>query len=95
MSEMRKIFAIEKEAETRVWTMYMSNTYDLLSNLEYTVNDAGLYQGQVYMSVYFLIQTCVFFFLIISSSPEKSVRSKAVKGFAFLPQKKINMKEKM
>ena len=47
MSGMRTLFNIAEEAETRVWTKYMSNTYELLSNLEYTVQDAGLYQGQV------------------------------------------------
>lgn len=47
MSEMRRVFNISEEVETRVWTKYMSNAYDLLSNLEYTVQDAGLYQGQV------------------------------------------------
>ncbi|XP_078369197.1 ubiquitin carboxyl-terminal hydrolase 4-like [Oculina patagonica] len=47
MSQMRTVFDIPEEAETRVWTKYMSNTYELLSNLEYTVQDAGLYQGQV------------------------------------------------
>lgn len=47
MAEMRRVFNIPEEVETRVWTKYMSNTYDLLSNLEYTVQDAGLYHGQV------------------------------------------------
>lgn len=50
MSEMRRVFNIAEEVETRVWTKYMSNAYDLLSNLEYTVQDAGLYQGQVWWS---------------------------------------------
>lgn len=49
MSEMKKAFDIAEDAETRVWTKYMSNTYELLSNLEYSVQDAGLYQGQVYI----------------------------------------------
>lgn len=47
MSEMKTIFNIPEDAETRVWNKYMSSTYELLSNLEYTVQDAGLYQGQV------------------------------------------------
>ncbi|XP_020626847.1 ubiquitin carboxyl-terminal hydrolase 4-like [Orbicella faveolata] len=47
MAEMRRVFNIVDEVETRVWTKYMSNTYDLLGNLEYTVQDAGLYHGQV------------------------------------------------
>jgi len=47
MAEMRRVFNIVEDAETRVWTKYMSNTHDLVSNLEYTVQDAGLYHGQV------------------------------------------------
>ena len=47
MAEMRKAFNVTEEAETRVWTKFMSNTYELVSNLEYTIQDAGLYQGQV------------------------------------------------
>ena len=46
-SEMRKIFSIPSEVETRVWTKYMSNMYDLLNNMEYTLTDAGLFHGQV------------------------------------------------
>lgn len=29
----------------------MANKYNLLSNMGYTVQDAGLYQGQVYIHV--------------------------------------------
>ena len=47
MAEMRRVFNTAEEVETRVWTKYMSNTYELLSNLEHTIQDAGLYQGQV------------------------------------------------
>lgn len=47
VSEMKKVFNIPEDAETRVWNKYMSSTYELLSNLEFTVQDAGLYQGQV------------------------------------------------
>ena len=49
VSEMRKIFSIPSEVETRVWAKYMSNTYELLSNMEYTVLDYGISQGQVHM----------------------------------------------
>ena len=48
-SEMRKIFFIPSEVETRVWTNSLSNTYDLLSNMEHTTNDAFLYPDQVHM----------------------------------------------
>ncbi|KAF4023911.1 hypothetical protein G4228_015832 [Cervus hanglu yarkandensis] len=44
--EMRKLFNIPAERETRLWNKYMSNTYEQLSKLDNTVQDAGLYQGQ-------------------------------------------------
>ncbi|XP_055661932.1 ubiquitin carboxyl-terminal hydrolase 4-like isoform X5 [Falco peregrinus] len=45
--EMRKLFNIPAEKETRLWNRYMSNMYVQLSRLDSTVQDAGLYQGQV------------------------------------------------
>ncbi|XP_047630072.1 ubiquitin carboxyl-terminal hydrolase 4 isoform X5 [Phacochoerus africanus] len=45
--EMRKLFNIPAERETRLWNRYMSNSYEQLSKLDNTVQDAGLYQGQV------------------------------------------------
>ena len=45
--EMRKLFNIGDEAEVRLWNKYMSNTYEQLSKPENTVQDAGLYQGQI------------------------------------------------
>ncbi|KAH9512955.1 Ubiquitin carboxyl-terminal hydrolase 15, partial [Bulinus truncatus] len=45
--EMRRIFSIPEEKEVRLWNRYMSNTYELLSKKEVTLQDAGLYQGQV------------------------------------------------
>lgn len=44
---MRKIFNIADDKETRLWNRYSSNTYEHLSNKESTVQDAGLYNGQV------------------------------------------------
>ncbi|XP_022104012.1 ubiquitin carboxyl-terminal hydrolase 15-like [Acanthaster planci] len=44
---MRKLFDISDKRETRIWNKYMSNTYEHLSKKENTVQDAGLYQGQV------------------------------------------------
>lgn len=44
---MRKLFNISAEKETRLWNRYMSNTYEQLCKLDSTVQDAGLYQGQV------------------------------------------------
>ncbi|XP_065542960.1 ubiquitin carboxyl-terminal hydrolase 4 isoform X2 [Lathamus discolor] len=45
--EMRKLFNISAEKETRLWNRYMSNTYEQLCKLDSTVQDAGLYQGQM------------------------------------------------
>ncbi|KAM4821301.1 ubiquitin carboxyl-terminal hydrolase 4 isoform 2-T2 [Thomomys bottae] len=45
--EMRKLFNIPAERETRLWNKYMSNTYEQLNKLDNTIQDAGLYQGQV------------------------------------------------
>ncbi|CAM9355137.1 unnamed protein product [Bubo scandiacus] len=45
--EMRKLFNIPAEKETRLWSMYINNTYEQLSRLDSTVQDAGLYHGQV------------------------------------------------
>ncbi|XP_074952299.1 ubiquitin carboxyl-terminal hydrolase 4 isoform X2 [Phalacrocorax aristotelis] len=45
--EMRKLFNIPAEKETRLWNRYMSNAYEQLSELDTTVQDVGLYQGQV------------------------------------------------
>lgn len=46
---MRKIFSIPNEVETRVWTKYMDNTYEL--NMGYTATDAGFCNQQVHMSI--------------------------------------------
>lgn len=47
MSEMKKVFNITEDTETRLWNKYMSNSCELLANKEQTVQDVGLYQGQV------------------------------------------------
>ncbi|XP_032242140.2 ubiquitin carboxyl-terminal hydrolase 4 [Nematostella vectensis] len=46
VSTMKNLFSIPEESETRLWNKYMSNTFELLSNMEQSVQDAGLYQGQ-------------------------------------------------
>lgn len=45
--EMRRLFDIPAERETRLWNKYMSNTYEQLNKPDSTVQDAGLFQGQV------------------------------------------------
>ena len=44
MSEMKKVFNIPEDTETRVGVKY---PWELPTNLEQTVQDAGLYHGQV------------------------------------------------
>ncbi|KAG5267227.1 hypothetical protein AALO_G00219400 [Alosa alosa] len=44
--EMRKLFSIPEEKETRLWNKYMSNTFEPLNKPDSTIQDAGLYQGQ-------------------------------------------------
>ena len=44
---LRKEFEVEKDAECRVWHRFLSHTYELLSNSSQTLQDAGLYNGQV------------------------------------------------
>lgn len=45
--DMRKVFSIADEKETRLWNRYMSNTFEPLNKPDSTIQDAGLYQGQV------------------------------------------------
>ncbi|XP_069760277.1 ubiquitin carboxyl-terminal hydrolase 15-like isoform X6 [Narcine bancroftii] len=45
--EMRKLFSIPDEKEIRLWNKYMSNTFEPLNKPDSTIQDAGLYQGQV------------------------------------------------
>lgn len=45
--EMRTLFKIPTEKETRLWNKYMSNTYEQLNKPDSTVQDAGLFHGQV------------------------------------------------
>uniref|UniRef100_A0A3Q2Y8E0 Ubiquitin carboxyl-terminal hydrolase n=1 Tax=Hippocampus comes TaxID=109280 RepID=A0A3Q2Y8E0_HIPCM len=45
--EMRKVFSIPDEKETRLWNRYLSNTFEPLNKPDSTIQDAGLYQGQV------------------------------------------------
>ncbi len=45
--ELRQIFGVPEEVECRVWHRYMTSTYELLSNHNSTLQDVGLYSGQV------------------------------------------------
>jgi ubiquitin carboxyl-terminal hydrolase 4/11/15 len=43
----KKEFEVEEGAVCRVWHRFMTHTYELLSNRSQTLQDAGLYNGQV------------------------------------------------
>ena len=40
-------FNIPSGAETRLWNKYTSNTYEQLTRLDHTVQDTGLFSGQL------------------------------------------------
>ena len=44
---MRQEFNISDDKEVRLWNKYMSNTYEHLNKRENTLQDAGMYPGQV------------------------------------------------
>lgn len=43
----REEFQVDQAAECRVWHRFMTLVYELLSNSSQTLQDAGLYNGQV------------------------------------------------
>ncbi|XP_060566738.1 ubiquitin carboxyl-terminal hydrolase 15-like isoform X2 [Ruditapes philippinarum] len=45
--EMRREFSISNDKEVRLWSRYMTNTYEQLTKKDNTLQDAGLYQGQL------------------------------------------------
>ncbi|XP_060558004.1 E3 ubiquitin-protein ligase TRIM36-like isoform X2 [Ruditapes philippinarum] len=44
---MRREFSIPNDKEVRLWNMYMTNMYEQLADKDKTLQEAGLYQGQV------------------------------------------------
>jgi ubiquitin carboxyl-terminal hydrolase 4/11/15 len=44
---MREKFNIHDNKEVRLWNKYMSNTYEQLSKPDQTLQEAGLYPGQI------------------------------------------------
>ena len=51
---MRSLFDIKGEKDVRLWNKYMSNTFEPLNNPNNTVQDSGLYEGQVRLK-YFMV----------------------------------------
>jgi ubiquitin carboxyl-terminal hydrolase 4/11/15 len=50
---LRKEFEVEEDVECRVWHRFKPHTYELLSNRSQTLQDAGLYNGQVKLLDYY------------------------------------------
>uniref|UniRef100_A0A8C4R1T8 ubiquitinyl hydrolase 1 n=1 Tax=Eptatretus burgeri TaxID=7764 RepID=A0A8C4R1T8_EPTBU len=46
-NEMKKLFKIADDQETRLWNKYSANNYEALNKPESTIQDAGLCQGQI------------------------------------------------
>ena len=46
-STMRAEFNIAAESDVRLWNKYSSNTFEQLAKLDHTVQDAGLFSGQL------------------------------------------------
>jgi len=44
---LRKIYEVKDDTKCRVWHRYLTNSYELLSDPSQTLQDAGLYSGQV------------------------------------------------
>ena len=44
---MKEQFSIPDTTECRLWQLYMTNSYELLTNLQQTLSDAGIYGGLV------------------------------------------------
>ena len=62
--ELRLTFSVEEKTVCRVWHRYMSHTYELLSDSNQTLQDAGLYNMQVW--AYFNILTSIFVKFVLS-----------------------------
>uniref|UniRef100_A0A3Q2R3M4 ubiquitinyl hydrolase 1 n=1 Tax=Fundulus heteroclitus TaxID=8078 RepID=A0A3Q2R3M4_FUNHE len=45
--KMRTLFSIPTKKETQLWSKYLSNIYEQLTNPKCTVQDAGLFHGQL------------------------------------------------
>lgn len=51
---MRRLFSIPDDKEVRLWNRYMSNTFEHLNKKDITLQEAGLYQGQVCYFIFYL-----------------------------------------
>ena len=44
---LRELYEVDSSTECRVWHRYMTHTYELLSKTDQSLQDGGLYNGQV------------------------------------------------
>ena len=44
---MKERYSIPDTTECRLWLRYMTNSHELITNLQQTLSDAGIYGGQV------------------------------------------------
>ena len=57
MNISKQLYDIPEEKECRLWHKYILSTYDLLSKLDETIYEAGLYTNQVCVYVYVRVCT--------------------------------------
>ena len=61
---MREHFSVNDDKGVRLWNKYLTNTFEPLNNKDNTVQDAGLYEGQVRAAVAYLVYFCHLFVAI-------------------------------
>ena len=67
MKVMKETFSVPEEKECRVWHKYMLSTYDLLSKLDESIQDAGLYTNQVCVHARMRVCVCVCMFAYVQA----------------------------
>ena len=61
---MREHFSVNDDKGVRLWNKYLTNTFEPLNNKDNTVQDAGLYEGQVRAAVAYHVYFCHLFVAI-------------------------------
>ena len=61
IEKIRELFNLSKTTECRLWKCYMTNSYELLTNLTQTLLDAGIYGGQVLWLITILLLFLLYF----------------------------------
>ena len=58
-AKLKSTFDVEKDVQCRVWHRYMTSPYELLSDPKQSLQDAGLYNGQVCVCHWLRVQLCL------------------------------------